>query len=98
MDATGLTIEVHVRPGARQDTVGGTHDGALAVRVRARPVDGRANAAVEALLAEAFGLPARAVRVVGGATARRKRVLLEGDPLLLAARHPALCDGPVSPA
>jgi uncharacterized protein YggU (UPF0235/DUF167 family) len=50
----------------------------LRVRVSAPPVEGRANAALERLLAGALGVPKSAVRVVSGAHAREKLVAFEG--------------------
>lgn len=50
----------------------------LKARVRAAPEDGRANAALEALLAKTLGLPKSAVTVVRGTTARLKQVAVEG--------------------
>ena len=44
----------------------------------APPERGRANAALVELLAEALGIPRARVRVVGGATARRKVVEIDG--------------------
>jgi len=49
--------------------------------VSAPPVDGRANEAVERLLADALGLPVRDVGIVSGHGARDKTVALTGiDP------------------
>lgn len=50
----------------------------LKVRVRAAPVEGEANAALEALLAKALGLPKGAVNVARGATVRLKQVAVKG--------------------
>ena len=61
--------------GWETDAAGREH---LKVRVRAAPVEGEANAALEALLAKALDLPRRAVRVEKGATARLKQVAVEG--------------------
>lgn len=61
--------------GWETDAAGREH---LKARVRAAPVEGEANAALEALLARALGLPKRAVRVEKGATARLKQVAIEG--------------------
>lgn len=74
-----MRVAVRVRPGSSRDLVGGTYgvDGPLVVAVRARAVDGRANAAVVDAVAEAFGVRRSAVRLVRGATARDK--LLEVD-------------------
>jgi uncharacterized protein (TIGR00251 family) len=52
------------------------HGDELKVRVCSPPVDGRANDELCALLAEALGLRAREVRVVGGHTSRSKQVAI----------------------
>ena len=50
----------------------------LRVRLTAAPVDGAANEALVALLAERLGLPKRQVVVVRGATSRQKVVEVVG--------------------
>ena len=52
--------------------------GTLKVRLTAPPVDGAANEALIALLAERLGLPKRNVSIVGGATSRQKTVEIVG--------------------
>jgi uncharacterized protein (TIGR00251 family) len=73
-----VLVPVHVTPRARRDSVALAQDASgkplLRVHVRAVPEAGKANAAVEAMLAEAFAVPARDVSVVRGATARHKLV------------------------
>ena len=85
-----MRFSVRVRPGARRDEVGGTWAGprgpALLVAVRARAVDGAANAAVMAALAAAFGVRRGDVEIVTGARGRNKLVAVRGDPDALAAR------------
>jgi uncharacterized protein (TIGR00251 family) len=92
------TLTVRLTPRARRDRILGVETDArgqrvLKVAVAAPPVDGKANAALTALLAAAFEVPKSAVAVVGGATARIKRVALAGDPKRLAARLAALAEG-----
>ena len=53
-------------------------DGTLKVRLQSPPVEGAANEELIAVLAQAFGLPRRAVTIAGGAHARTKRVKLVG--------------------
>lgn len=67
-------VEIHVRPGASRAAVGGTHDGALLVRVTEPADRGRATAAALQALAEALAVPRRSVTLVRGATSRRKVV------------------------
>jgi len=56
----------------------------LKVRVRAVPEDGKANAAVEKLVAGWLGVPKSAVRVVTGGKTRLKGLEIEGPPDLAA--------------
>ena len=67
-------IAVKVVPGASRDGLAGWLGEALKVRVSAPPERGKANAAVEALIAAALDLPAKHVRVVGGLSSARKVV------------------------
>lgn len=74
----GIEFEVLVTPGSAKACVRGVHGTALKVAVHAPPEKGKANAEVEELLAEYFGLPARQVHVVSGQTSRKKRVQVLG--------------------
>ena len=69
-----LPVEAH--PNARLERIelsGST----LRVWVRARPAEGRANAAIEQCLAKALGLRRLQVQIVAGATTRHKLVDLD---------------------
>lgn len=57
----------------------------LKARVRAVPQDGEANAALLKVIAKALRVPASAVRLEAGATARLKTVIVCGDETALAA-------------
>ncbi len=67
-----MRIAIRVRPGAGHTAVGGSHDGALVVRVAARAVEGQATEAAIAAVAEAFGVRRRDVHMVTGKTSRIK--------------------------
>ena len=71
-------LAVRVQPRAKTDALGGERGGALVVRVTAPPVDGKANAAVCALVARAAGVPKSAVTVVHGAGTRDKVLEIRG--------------------
>jgi uncharacterized protein (TIGR00251 family) len=71
-------IAVKVVPRAAKDEIVGWLDGALKVRIQAPPQDGRANRALEALLAAALSLKKNAVVVAGGQSSARKRVAIAG--------------------
>jgi uncharacterized protein YggU (UPF0235/DUF167 family) len=81
----GLDIAVRLTPRGGHDVIEGVEtlsDGraVLKARVRAAPEKGAANAALEALIAKAFGVPKTAVAVVAGASGRLKSVRVEGEP------------------
>jgi len=73
---TDTIIEVRVTPRAATDEIAGWTDGVLRVRVKAPPVDGKANQALLELMARKLGLPPSRLELVGGATARIKRIRL----------------------
>ncbi|MDP1555159.1 MAG: DUF167 domain-containing protein [Hyphomonas sp.] len=90
-------LAVRVQPGASADRIEGRgSDDAgrvfLKVRVRARPEDGAANAAVEQTVAKALGLPKSAVRVVTGGKTRLKGLDIEGPPELAGVIEGWLAD------
>jgi len=68
-----VVVAVHAHPGAGRSEVVGRHGDALKVRVAVPPTQGRANEAIGALLAEIFGVPAKAVSLTSGEKARDKR-------------------------
>jgi uncharacterized protein (TIGR00251 family) len=81
----GVTIELRVQPRARK-TMLQLSNTTLKVSVAAPPVDGKANAAILALLAETWGVPKSALSIVKGRTSRTKRVAMAGDPAVLSER------------
>jgi uncharacterized protein (TIGR00251 family) len=74
-----LTLTLHVQPGASRTEYAGLHGGAHKVRLAAPPIEGRANEALAAFLADAFGVRQRDIAIVSGTTARRKVVRIT-DP------------------
>jgi uncharacterized protein len=72
-------LRVRVQPRAsRSEIVGWRADGALSVRVAAPPVQGKANAALAALLAGALDVRPSTVTVERGARGRDKLVRITG--------------------
>jgi uncharacterized protein (TIGR00251 family) len=76
--ARGTLLPIHAQPGARRNAVLGTHADAVRVAVSAPADKGRANAAIQELLAETLGCKASQVELLSGATSRRKRFLIVG--------------------
>jgi len=69
-----LTLALHVQPNAKRSEVTGVRGDAVRIRLAAPAVEGKANVALISLLADAFGVPERAVRLIRGAKGRRKIV------------------------
>ena len=80
----GSLLQLAVQPGARRTGAEGLHDGALKLRLVAPPVEGKANEALVAWLADQLGLPKRAVRVARGTASRRKAVEIDAAPEAVA--------------
>ena len=71
------TLKLKVKPGSRDESLIEQDDGTWLARVKAPPVDGKANAAVIALIAAHFGLRKAQVTIRSGASGRMKLVQLE---------------------
>lgn len=86
----GVRLRVRLTPRARRDALGSFEtlaDGneVMIAHVRALPTDGKANAALLALLAESLGVARTRIDVVSGHTGRVKTLHVEGDGPALAA-------------
>ena len=88
--ADGLVVTVRLTPRGGRDLVEGVETRAdgqcvLKARVRAAATEGEANDALTRLIARAAGVAPNAVRLIGGATARIKRLHVGGDPGTITA-------------
>lgn len=83
--ASGVTVELRVQPRARRSALAGSRV-ALKAAVAAPPIDGKANAALIALLAETWRLPKSAFAIAKGTTSRTKKISIAGEPALIADR------------
>ena len=96
-----VELAVRVTPKGGRDAIDGIMalaDGTcvLKVRLRAPPSAGEANAALLRLIAQTLGVPHRAVSLLAGASARIKRLKIQGSATL-AARLEAICTGRTVP-
>jgi uncharacterized protein (TIGR00251 family) len=92
----GLAVAVRLTPKGGRDALEGVvqlADGrcVLQARVRAAPHEGEANAALIKLIAKTLGVPPRDIQLVGGATARLKRLLIAGPTDVLATNLEKIC-------
>jgi uncharacterized protein len=96
--AGGLVVVVRLTPKGGRDAIDRIEllaDGkcVLKARVRAAASDGEANEALIRLMAGAIGIAPRKVSLVAGATARVKRLMIEGDGKMLGAALERLAGG-----
>ncbi|HSD91850.1 MAG TPA: DUF167 family protein [Methyloceanibacter sp.] len=95
---TGVMLPVRLTPKSARDEIVGVEtfggETVLKARVRALPEEGRANQALERLIAHWLKLPPTCVSVARGGKSRLKQVLVAGDAemvtRLVAARLAAL--------
>jgi uncharacterized protein (TIGR00251 family) len=80
--ASGVTLAVRAQPGAKKTAITGVYgEGAAAqlkIAVHAPPLEGRANLALAAFLAETFSIAKQAVEQTSGESNRSKVFLLRG--------------------
>ena len=81
-----VRLAVRAQPGAKVSQVLGLHGDRLRIAVQAPPVDGKANAALCAFVAQWLGLPKRAVTLGAGETSRDKRLDVAADLALVLAK------------
>jgi uncharacterized protein (TIGR00251 family) len=83
--ADGWTLAVHVQPGAKRSEVAGLHGDRLKIRIAAPALDGRANEALVAFVAETLGIAKSRITIAKGAQSREKLLVFAGncDPTVL---------------
>ncbi|MGA7744662.1 MAG: DUF167 domain-containing protein [Polyangia bacterium] len=72
------TLDIVVQPRCPREGVGPVVGDRLKVSVNAPPVEGKANEAVQRVLAEAFGVSRSAVTILRGEAGKRKTVRITG--------------------
>jgi uncharacterized protein (TIGR00251 family) len=77
-DGDGVLLSLHIQPGAKKTEVVGPHGDALKIRLAAPPVDGKANDALVAFVADKICIRRTAVELVSGQTSRAKRLRVTG--------------------
>jgi len=80
-----VLLKVRVVPRAAKSGVAGMREDAWLVRLHAPPVDGAANDELISILAQALGVPRRAVSIASGERSRQKTVRVSGIDAATAA-------------
>jgi uncharacterized protein len=74
----GVEISLYIQPGASKSEITGVHNDQLKIKIKAPPVDGKANEAVVAFLSEILGIPKRQIELYKGEKSREKKVFVRG--------------------
>ena len=74
----GVRLEVWAKPRAKKSRIVGVRGDAIEVSLAAPPVDGAANEELVRVLADALGVPKRAIAIMRGATSQKKLVEIAG--------------------
>ena len=74
----GVILTLRATPRSSRDEIAGIAGEALRIRLRAPPVDGKANKALLCLLADTLNVPRNRLQILGGETNRNKRVFVSG--------------------
>lgn len=77
--ADGITLTLHVQPGAKRSEIVGLHGDALKIKLAAPPIEGRANEALRRFIADIFEVPLRNVSFKQGEQSRHKVLVIEGS-------------------
>ena len=72
-----LQLRIRVQPRARVACIDGVINGAVRVRVKAPPVDSKANQDVVRFLASAFGVPRSRIKIIRGNSSRLKTLQID---------------------
>ena len=74
----GILLTLHINPRAAKDELCGLHGNTLKLRLKAPPVDGKANAGLIKFLSKTLKVPPAHVRITHGESGRQKHVLVVG--------------------
>lgn len=78
----GVEISLYIQPGASKSEVIGEHNGLLKIKIKAPPVEGKANAEVIEFLSKTLNIPKRQIEFLKGEKSRDKKVLVIGLTIL----------------
>lgn len=73
-----MILKIHLQPGAKRNEVVGMHGDAVKIKIKAPPVEGKANEALIEFLADTLGIAKSKIEIIRGHTSRQKLVSIGG--------------------
>lgn len=77
----GVIISLYILPNAPKSQIIGEHNGALKIKIKAPPVDGKANEEIVRFLSKKLELSKSKIEILKGDKSKLKKVLIRGIPL-----------------
>lgn len=74
-----MLIKFHIVPGAKRNEIVGKHGDAIKIKLKAPPVDGKANEALIDFLSETLQIQKSKIEIVRGETSRQKFVSIDDE-------------------
>ncbi len=74
-----MQLHIRVKPNSKKDELSIEPDGIIQVRIKAPPVDGKANKYLIGFLAGFFGVPKSKITLLKGTTNKFKTLEIEAD-------------------
>ena len=74
-----MRLHIKVKPNSKKDEVIVESDGSIRVRIKAQPIEGKANKYLIAYMAEYFGLPKSSISLLKGETNQFKTLEIEAE-------------------
>jgi len=72
------TLRFHIVPNTKENKVAGEHGNAIKIKLCARAVEGKANAALRSLLAEELNISESRIALASGHKSREKLIRIDG--------------------
>ncbi len=77
-----MTLNLYVQPKASKDEWSGLHGDRLKLRIKAAPIDGKANQHLLAFIAAEFAVSKSACKLISGESGREKRIAISSPKKL----------------
>lgn len=76
---TGIALNLHCQPGAKQTKVVGLHDGCLKISLQAPALENKANEMLLSWLSKQLRIPQKQIQLLSGQNSRIKRLEIWGS-------------------
>lgn len=72
----GVQISLYIQPNASKTEIIGEYNGALKIKIKAPPLEGRANDEIIAFLSKALNISKSKIEIIKGDRSRLKKILI----------------------